>query len=105
MMREGRAWSSTTSFAAESLARRQRAVATRTSSDLVELRCVLRHDLVANRLMERSGRGDASDADAGVAAAMSETFEPWPTATEIDTGPPRAVIAARVAKLIGPERG
>ena len=60
-----RAWSSTRSFAQSRWREASgRAVANQTSSDLVELRCVLRHDLVAGRLVERSGRGDASDADA-----------------------------------------
>jgi hypothetical protein len=105
MLREGSSVVVDASFAQSRWREAARAVANQTSSDLVELRCVLRHDLVADRLLERSRRGDASDANAGVAAAMSETFEPWPTATEIDTGPPRAVIAARVAKLTAPERG
>ncbi len=81
-----------------------RAVSIQTSSHLVELCCILRRDLVADRLAARSGRGDASDADARVAAAMTATFEPWPTATEIDTGPPRAVIAAQACRVITPER-
>jgi hypothetical protein len=81
-----------------------RRLATDTSSHLVELRCVLTRDVVADRIAARSGSDDASDADVDVAAAMSETFEPWPTATEIDTGPPRAVIAAQAGRVIAPER-
>ena len=105
MLREGSSVIIDASFSRSRWRDAVRAVATQTSSRLVELRCVLRLDLVADRLAARSGSGDASDADADVAAAMSGRFEPWPTATEIDTGPPRAVVAAHVVRLIAPERG
>ena len=105
MLREGSNVVVDASFSLNRWREAARGVAAETSSHLVELCCVLRRDLVADRLAARSGRGDASDADAGVAAAMSETFEPWPTATEIDTGPPRAVIAAQARRVIAPERG
>ncbi len=105
MLREGSNVVVDASFSLNRWRDAARAVANQTSSELVELRCTLRRDLVADRLAARSGRGDASDADTAVAAAMSDTFEPWPTATEIDTGPPRAVIAAQARRVIAPERG
>jgi uncharacterized protein len=81
-----------------------REVATRTASEMVELCCVLRRDLAVDRLAERSGRGDASDADVDVADAMRGAFDEWLSATQIDTGPPRAVVIAHAQDVIAPER-
>ena len=76
-------------------------VATDASATLVELRCTLPTDIAADRLRERGIRGtDASDADADIATAMRGDFDEWPTATDIDTRPPRAVVAALVRELV-----
>jgi predicted kinase len=105
MLREGASVIVDASFSSSRWRDAARTVATQTSSGLVELRCVLRHDLVVDRLTERAGRGDASDADVDIAVALSRAFEPWPTATVIDTGPPRAVVTAQAQRVIAPERG
>ena len=80
-------------------------LATDASAAVVELRCTLPTNIAADRLRERNIRGtDASDADAGIATAMQDEFDEWPTATEIDTRPPRSVVAARVRELVDPRR-
>ena len=80
-------------------------VATDTSAGLVEVLCALPADIAAERLRERAAtRTDASDADAGIASAMGGDFDQWPTATDIDTRLPRAVVAARLRELVEPRR-
>jgi predicted kinase len=59
------------------------ALAARTSSDLVALRCDAPRDLADARL--RARRGSASDATPLVAAVMSVDADPWPEATTVDT--------------------
>jgi predicted kinase len=70
---------------------------------LVEVRCTVPTDIAADRLRERGGT-DASDADESIAHAMEGDFDAWPTATEIDTRPPRSVVAARMRELVEPRR-
>jgi predicted kinase len=60
-----------------------REVARATSSVPVELRCVVDPAVAADRLRRR--RGDASDADAGVAARMAGDFDAWPKAVDVAT--------------------
>ncbi|HTN80552.1 MAG TPA: AAA family ATPase [Acidimicrobiales bacterium] len=79
-------------------------VARETHARLIEVRAVLRNDIVATRLAARAGRGDASDADASIAAEMARHFDPWPTAIEVDTRPPRAVLASQVRRIVAPEQ-
>ena len=63
-----------------------RRVADATRSDLVELRCVAPPEMTEHRIRDRLGTGgDASDATPAVARAMADRFDPWPTATTIDT--------------------
>lgn len=70
-----------------------RAVAERTSSDLVELRCAAGRTLEDARVTARRGdrdpdgtsRTQLSDADVFVATAMRADAAPWPDSTEIDT--------------------
>ncbi|MFP3905490.1 MAG: AAA family ATPase [Acidimicrobiales bacterium] len=63
-----------------------RRVADATAADLVELRCVAPTDVAADRLRARGDRGgDASDADATIAARLEEVADPWPEATPVDT--------------------
>jgi predicted kinase len=79
-------------------------LARETSSELVELRCDAPPGVADERIARRQARGgDASDADAAVAAAMRAAFDPWPTATTIstDTAPDRAVAAALARLGVG----
>jgi hypothetical protein len=80
-----------------------RALADEAASDLVELRCVAPADVTAARLADRAAAGgDASDADAAVAAAMAARSDPWPSSTELDaTDEPAAVTAAALVH-VGP---
>lgn len=62
------------------------AVASETASDLVQLRCDVASDVAAERMRSRQAEGgDASDADARIAAAMAARMERWPGAVEIPT--------------------
>ena len=73
-----------------------RAVASATSSDLVELRCDAPVEVARERLVARALAGvDVSDATSESAARMAGDADPWPTATTIDTSSRReeAVIA------------
>jgi aminoglycoside phosphotransferase family enzyme/predicted kinase len=78
------------------------ALASETSSDFVELRCELDAAVADDRLRRRATRGgDASDADAGVAAAMRQRAAPWPTASVIDTsGSHDAAVDQAVAEVV-----
>jgi aminoglycoside phosphotransferase family enzyme/predicted kinase len=81
------------------------ALAAHVSAVHVEVRCTLPTETAADRLRQRGIRGtDVSDADTAIAAAMQGDFDEWPTATDIDTRPPRSVVAARVRELIEPRR-
>ncbi len=71
-----------------SAASRQRAVAVadRTASDLICLRCDAPEPIALARVAERRrARNDASDADAGIVVASRARFEPWDGAITIDT--------------------
>ena len=72
------------------------AVATASSADLVELMCNVPSAVAAARLETRvAGPSQASDADAAIADAMRQQFEPWPTATVVDTTrPPDEIVSA-----------
>ncbi|WP_113705574.1 AAA family ATPase [Nonomuraea lactucae] len=71
-----------------------RDVAQRTSSDVVELRCIAPRQVSTERLARRTG--GVSDADQAIAAAMAASTGPWPEAAEIDTssGPDQALDRA-----------
>jgi aminoglycoside phosphotransferase family enzyme/predicted kinase len=65
---------------------RARAIASRTMSDLVELRCDAPLPLAARRIEQRAAAGhDPSDATPEIAAALATRAAPWPQATSIDT--------------------
>jgi predicted kinase len=67
-----------------------RALAQRTSSDVVELCCRAPRSVAEARL---SGRDGPSDADAGIAAAMAGDAEPWTEAVDVDTaGKPEVAL-------------
>jgi uncharacterized protein len=57
-------------------------------ADLTQLRCVAPRDVAEQRLLERAGTGDPSDADPEVARAMAADFAAWPPATVLDTTAP-----------------
>jgi predicted kinase len=63
--------------------RAARILGAETHSTVVELRCVAGAATMINRLAHRTG--DASDADASIAAAMSTEADPWPQAHPIIT--------------------
>jgi aminoglycoside phosphotransferase family enzyme/predicted kinase len=76
-----------------------RAVAERTSSDLVQLECRTAPGLVARRLATRTSM---SDADEVVAAQMRTSFADWPEAVGIDTtADPHACLAEAVRHVEG----
>ena len=77
------------SFVAERHRRLVRALAGSTATDLVELRCVLDPAEAARRIERRQAFGaDASDADAGIAAAMAVVADPWPEAHDLSSAVP-----------------
>lgn len=80
-----------------------RAVAGRTRSHLVELRCDAPAELTSARLRTRTG--SISDADPAIAVAMAARMDPWPEATAVPTtGSPDAVLDA-VGPLVGVDEG
>ena len=63
-----------------------RALARRTSSDLVEFCCEAPADEAEIRILRRlNEHGDVSEATPAVRSAMEESMDPWPTATVIRT--------------------
>jgi aminoglycoside phosphotransferase family enzyme/predicted kinase len=78
-----------------------RSVAERTESDLVELRCLASPEDAADRIIRRlSEHSDISEATPEIARMMSQSMEPWPCATVIDTSqlsPDDAVSYAQLA--------
>lgn len=79
--------------------RAARAVASGTSSQLAELRCVLEPVAAAERVGRRAqrrlegGEGDASDATPAIAIELAQRFDPWPEAFELPTaGAPTGVL-------------
>ncbi len=69
-------------------------------ADLTSLRCTIGNDLAADRLARREpGR---SDADAGVAALLAGRADPWPEATDLDTGGPFGVVVRQAAGHVVP---
>ncbi len=86
-----------------SAARRQlaAAVAHRTSSELIEIRCVTDPVTAKQRLTLRavtgSGESDATDA---IAEAMAARSEPWPSAKTLDTTGTRSENVERALALV-----
>jgi predicted kinase len=78
-----------------------RRVAAAASADLVEVRCDLDPVEAARRIADRRRRGgDASDADAGIAAQLAAAADPWPQADVLPTDGSPAQVAARAADLV-----
>jgi len=79
-----------------------RQVGVDTSTEVVEVRCVLDPDVAAVRMAERARRGgDPSDADAGVARALSAETDAWPEAIEVDTAAAPDDVVRTALGLIG----
>ena len=94
------------SFATSRWRTRVAAPATESSSDLVELRCLLPADVAATRLIARGAIGDdPSDADGAVAAAMASNFDDWPSAATVGTSPPIEDILPAVLDRIDAPTG
>lgn len=82
---------------------RARRVAEATSSDIIELRCVAPAELLEQRIRRRAlAGGDASDADADVAAMMAARSDPWPDAVDIDTSYDVPTVLGDALTSIGP---
>lgn len=62
------------------------AMARRTYTDMIELRCDCPRDVAARRLRDRPHTN--SDATPEIALALAETRSPWPEAVELDTTEP-----------------
>jgi hypothetical protein len=79
-----------------------RAIADRTSSDLVEFRCDVDPDTAADRIVKRLlEQTDVSEATPEVAKRMSRSMQAWDSAIVIDTSDknPERVIAAALEAL------
>jgi aminoglycoside phosphotransferase family enzyme/predicted kinase len=82
------------------------ALARRTATTMVELRCELPLDVALARVSERARRDDdPSDATGDVVRELSARFAPWPGADAVDTaGAPADVVAharATIERLTG----
>ncbi len=88
---------------------RHRAAARRLAADTTarvhELCCVLDATDAAARLKQRRTRpDDVSDATPAIAAAMTAAFDPWPSASPLDTsGPTDASMRVAHAAVINPD--
>jgi aminoglycoside phosphotransferase family enzyme/predicted kinase len=92
------------SFSSDQWRRRAAELASGTSSDLTELRCVLPAAVAADRLVARAAEGgDVSDAGPAIAASMAATFDPWTSAITVGTLPPvDDVVPSALEALDGP---
>lgn len=79
-----------------------RQIARDTSSESIELRCILPAAEADRRIRRRLAEGaDPSEATPEIAAELRARFDPWPDAIEIDTTDDAVTVAARTAALIG----
>jgi predicted kinase len=94
------------SFSSDHWRRRASEVASETSSELTELRCVLPTEVAADRLAARAAEGgDVSDAGPAIAAAMTAVFDPWPSAVAVGMLPPvDDVVPSVLDRLDSPGR-
>lgn len=76
------------------------ALAERTSSDLVQLRCEAPEDVAEQRL--RSRRGGPSDADAEIARRVRAGFDVWPEADTVLTSGPLADTVMAMRRSVRP---
>jgi aminoglycoside phosphotransferase family enzyme/predicted kinase len=76
-------------------------VAANAHAPLVQLCCVADRSVADDRIRRRLAAGhDASDATPAVAARMSDTFDPWPDATAVDTGRQRELAVQVAAEVV-----
>jgi uncharacterized protein len=88
------------SWSAEAARVLARELAKRTSSGLVELRCVAPGPVTETRLRTRTG--SLSDADPAIAQAMAADAEPWQAAVTVDTsGTPKTALAEGMRLVLG----
>jgi aminoglycoside phosphotransferase family enzyme/predicted kinase len=74
-----------------------------TQSDLVELRCVAPNTVSEQRIRKRlASKLGPSDATPAVLAAMAAAFDPWPSATTVDTTGPVADAVEQARMAAGP---
>ena len=79
-----------------------RSLAGATSSDLVELCCMAPSGVAEQRILGRLAAGhDPSDATPAVATAMANRFEPWPSASSVDTS---GTLEHSVAQAVAADR-
>ena len=88
------------SWTTEAHRRAARALATETSSVLIEVQCQVTDDVAAARTRERGPAHDAH-ATAAVRTAMRVRTDAWPTATCMDTAGPLSVAVAGLTALTG----
>jgi len=80
--------------------RAARELAAQTTSELVEVQCIVDPDTAARRVATRAQHGrDASDATPQTATLIATRFDPWPEARPIDTTQP----VGRLVDTIGTE--
>lgn len=77
------------------------AVASRTHSELLSLRCVALPEVARERLLARVPDEDPSDATPEVAERMAATADPWPQAKVVDTSRDRAASVAGALAHVG----
>jgi aminoglycoside phosphotransferase family enzyme/predicted kinase len=76
-------------------------VAAQAAADLIELRCVAPTAVAACRLNDPAHRR-SSDADPAIARAMTAAYDPWPSASPIDTtGPVHESLGAGLRAVRG----
>ena len=82
---------------------RARALAARTMSDIVELRCEAPAEVAAARLRRRAGAGrDPSDATPEIAESMAASTAPWPQAMTVDTTQDPSQVLDRTLSRLEP---
>jgi uncharacterized protein len=90
------------SWARRSWREAARQVATRTGSELIEVRCQAPPALADSRLVRRGRQEvDPSDATPAVAHTMATVFEDWPESAIVDTAGPVADALRRVLDSVG----
>ncbi|HZQ26761.1 MAG TPA: AAA family ATPase, partial [Acidimicrobiales bacterium] len=79
------------------------AAAARTSSDLVELRCVVDPAVAARRIATRR-EAFGSEATPAVATALATRADPWPSAVDVDTEGDPVEVLGRVLWNLSTQR-
>ena len=82
--------------------RKAAALASETSSDLVELRCEVDESIARDRIRARES---LSDADETVAARLRDAAGCWPTSSAVDTSTDPALSVDRACALVRPHPG